>query len=122
MISSILESFANLFRKSDTIHYPLEPLPKSKNYRGLIEYDEEHCIFCYKCEKVCPPSAIIFREVENQKHRHYQYDSYLCIYCGECVRSCPKAQTALWQADTKPKVGTLSDKNLQSLRNFKETK
>ena len=112
MISSIFESFANLFRKSKTIEYPFEKLPVSEDNRGLIGYDKENCIFCYKCEKVCPPKAIVFKHVEGQKHKEYSYDSFLCIYCGECVRDCPKPDLALFQTNEKPKVGTLSERKI----------
>ncbi|MEA2028168.1 MAG: 4Fe-4S binding protein [Campylobacterota bacterium] len=109
----IKRAFTNLFKTPQTVKYPFEALPRTKNYRGLIEYGEEECIYCLKCEKACPPEAIIFQHTEtpthnpkNKKSLEYTYDSLLCIYCGECVRACPKPDEALWQSEKKPSVRT----------------
>ena len=101
MIAAILEAFKNLFRPVHTVGYPAKPMELPEAYRGLIEYDAEHCIFCDKCEKVCPPGAILFRQNEDGT-KEYRYNPWLCIYCGECVRACPKPEEALWQSETKP--------------------
>jgi len=79
----------NLFSKPVTVKYPEEPSPPPIGYRGLIVYDESLCIFCTKCEMVCPPGAIKFTYKDNGK-KEFHYNPYLCIYCGECVRACPK--------------------------------
>jgi len=109
----IKDAFLNLFKKPQTVQYPFEALPRTPNYRGLIEYGEEACIYCLKCEKACPPEAIVFKHTDNptsnpknKKSLEYTYDSLLCIYCGECVRACPKPSEALWQSDKKPLVQT----------------
>ena len=124
MVKMFIESFKNLFEKPDTIKYPFEPSPEPKGrYRGTILYDESLCIFCDKCENVCPPGAILFEvvDVENNK-REYNYNPYLCIYCGACVDECPKAdEGCLVQADNRlpplgrevpkdPKLGYLVNK------------
>ena len=100
MFLSMLEAFKNLFRPVRTHRYPAEEIVLPKGYRGLIEYGKEACIFCDKCEKVCPPGAILFYQHENGD-KEYRYNPWLCIYCGECVRACPKPEEALWQSETK---------------------
>ena len=96
----MIQSLLNIFRKPVTVDYPKEPLERVKDTRGLIKYDSEHCIFCDKCEKVCPPNAIVFyQNIDGSKK--YRYNPYLCIYCGECVRACPKPDEALWQSEEK---------------------
>ena len=96
----------NLFRPVHTVKYPQEEdIVLPKDYRGLIEYDEEHCIFCDSCEKACPPKAIVFHQNEDGT-KEYNYNPYLCIYCGECVRACPKAEEALWQSEKKQQSAT----------------
>ena len=114
---SIKKAFNNLFKKPQTIDYPLTPIKTTKDYRGLIEYGEEHCIYCLKCEKVCPPGAILFTHtsnpsdnIKNKKSLEYRYNPFLCIYCGECVRACPKPNEALWQSEKKPQIGKKDDK------------
>lgn len=117
MKESFSKAFQNLFKKPQTIDYPASEIKKDKDYRGLIEYCEEECIYCLKCEKACPPGAILFVGVENppkneknKKGLKYHYNPYLCIYCQECVRACPKPNEALWQSNKKPTIGVASDR------------
>lgn len=115
MLESLKKAFSNLFKKPQTISYPKDPIPKPSGYRGLIEYGEEACIYCLKCEKACPPGAILFVPTENpsdnpknKKGLKYEYNEHLCIYCGECVRDCPKPNEALWQSEKKPTIAVRS--------------
>jgi ech hydrogenase subunit F len=108
MIKALLEAFRNLFRPVHTTKYPAEPLPLPEHYRGLIEFNGEACIYCDKCEKVCPPRAIIFDQHEDGS-KTYRYNPWLCIYCGECVRACPKPGEALWQSETTPRPALKAD-------------
>ncbi|MFT7860122.1 MAG: 4Fe-4S dicluster domain-containing protein [Sulfurimonas sp.] len=116
MFQSLKKAFTNLFKKPQTHPYPAEELEKPKDYRGLIEYSEPDCIYCLKCEKACPPGAILFVPTDdpsdnekNKKSQKYEYNPWLCIYCGECVRACPKPNEALWQSEKKPSVATKED-------------
>lgn len=117
MLRSLSKAFKNLFKKPQTIDYPVTPIPKDEGYRGLIEYGEPNCIYCLKCEKACPPGAILFvpddNPSENEKNKKglkYYYNPHLCIYCTECVRACPKPGEALWQTNKKPSVGIKEDR------------
>jgi formate hydrogenlyase subunit 6/NADH:ubiquinone oxidoreductase subunit I len=109
MIKAVVQALANLFRPVHTVGYPYkEDLPLPERYRGLIEFDHDHCIYCDKCEKVCPPGAIVFRQ-NGDGTKTYHYNPWLCIYCGECVRACPKTGKALWQSDVKPHCAMKGD-------------
>lgn len=101
MTNALIQAVENLFKKPSTRLYPIEPSPVSTDYRGLIKYNKEKCIFCIKCEDVCPPGAILFDQSVDSNHRIYHYNPYLCIYCGECVRACPEPgkEGALWQEE-----------------------
>ena len=117
MLESFKKAFKNLFKKPQTIDYPATEIQKDKDYRGLIEYSEEDCIYCLKCEKACPPGAILFVPEENppqnEKNKNslkYYYNPHLCIYCTECVRACPKPEEALWQTNKKPPIGVKMDR------------
>ncbi|MCX6051760.1 MAG: 4Fe-4S binding protein [Campylobacterales bacterium] len=117
MFTSFTKAFTNLFKTPQTIDYPATPIEKDKEHRGLIEYGEEACIYCLKCEKACPPGAILFVPVENppeneknKKGLKYHYNPYLCIYCSECVRACPKPDEALWQSNKKSQPATKEDR------------
>ena len=85
----LLSIVKNLFSKPVTVRYPQQPSPPPKNYRGLIVRKEELCIFCTRCEMVCPSGAIRFTYEKTGK-KEFHYNPYLCVYCGECVRACPK--------------------------------
>jgi len=108
MIKMFVESFKNLLSTPETIKYPFAPSPEPKGYRGVIEYNENLCIFCDKCENICPPGAIKFvvTDFETGK-KEYNYNPYLCIYCGACISECPKAEEGcLVQAETRtPPLG-----------------
>ncbi|WP_345969457.1 4Fe-4S dicluster domain-containing protein [Sulfurimonas sp. HSL1-6] len=108
MFRSMMNAFLNLFRPVRTHPYPAEPMPLPTAWRGLIEYNEEACIFCDKCEKACPPKSIRFFQHEDGR-KEYRYNAWLCIYCGECVRACPKPEEALWQSETKARPAVKAD-------------
>jgi len=117
VFKSLNKAFKNFFKKPQTISYPKEPIDKPNGYRGLIEYGEEACIYCLKCEKACPPGSILFVHTDNptanpknKKSLKYEYNEHLCIYCGECIRACPKPDEALWQSEKKPSIGVKEDK------------
>ena len=106
MISMFVESLKNLVSKPQTINYPFSPSPEPKGYRGTILYNEELCIFCDKCENICPPGAIKFEvvDIENNK-KQYNYNPYLCIYCGACIDACPKSKEGcLIQSESRTPV------------------
>ncbi|MEA1916383.1 MAG: 4Fe-4S binding protein [Campylobacterota bacterium] len=116
MFTSLKKAFQNIFKKPQTIDYPLTPINKEPDFRGLIEYGESECIYCLKCEKACPPGAILFvptpdpsTNPKNKKGLQYHYNPHLCIYCTECVRACPKPDEALWQSNKKPPIGVKED-------------
>jgi len=116
MFSAIKRAFKNLFKKPQTLSYPAKEIQRPKDYRGLIEYSEEDCIYCLKCETACPPGSILFVPTDNpsdneknKKSLVYEYNPWLCIYCGECVRACPKPGEALWQSEKKAKIATKED-------------
>jgi len=77
----LIQTVKNLFSPPETVKYPQEPSPPPPDYRGLILYKEELCIFCTKCEMVCPPGAIKFTYSPDGKKK-FHYNPYLCIYCG----------------------------------------
>lgn len=45
----------------------------------------ENCVFCGKCNRVCPMGVDIMSEIKHAKTIHQE-----CIQCGACVDNCPK--------------------------------
>jgi len=50
-----------------------------------LKIDEENCISCGKCQKVCPSLSI--STLENTKRRNQANE---CLLCFQCVDVCPK--------------------------------
>jgi ech hydrogenase subunit F len=96
-MKTFFKAIGNIFRKPVTTKYPFEKTFLPDDYRGLIGFKEETCIWCRRCEMACPPGAIIFSQAMDGKQT-YHYNRAVCIFCEECIRSCPKADDgALYQ-------------------------
>ena len=77
--------------------YPLEPMPVDKNFRGKPEHTPQQCIgclgrciFCGRCEEVCPTAAIkLSPEYELavwKKEDFLQQSRFAICHCRECQR------------------------------------
>ncbi len=91
----------NLAKKPVTTKYPFEPTYIPDDYRGLIGFDAELCIWCRRCEAACPPGATVFSQALDGQQT-YHYNRAVCIYCSECVRSCPKEGAIFQTAEPAP--------------------
>ena len=100
-MKEFVKAIGNLFKKPVTTPYPYVPTFKPGDYRGLIEFNEDLCIWCRRCEAVCPPGAIVFSQ-DLEGKQTYHYNRAVCIYCGECVRTCPKEGALLQSANPAP--------------------
>lgn len=98
-MKTFFDAIGNLFKKPVTTPFPTAPTYKPDDYRGLIEFHEELCIWCRRCEMACPPGAIVFSQDIETGKQEYHYSPYVCIYCHECVRSCPKPGAILQSAE-----------------------
>ena len=56
---------------------------KTKKYSDKLRVDEEKCIGCGKCEKLCPMSNI--KVVDKKVVQNKQ-----CTMCYRCINNCPK--------------------------------
>lgn len=74
----------------------LHPIETS-NY--LPSLNEETCIGCGKCERVCPIDVI---EMKSDTSKSLPaIDKDICLGCGVCVRSCPKQSLMLTERDVR---------------------
>ncbi len=67
--------------------YPIQ----TTNYMPTCNEDE--CISCGKCEKMCPVDMITMVDSNGKKVPKVNED--LCIGCGVCVRNCPNKSLTL---------------------------
>lgn len=90
-----------LFNKEmATVQYPKEKLPVSPRYRAIhrllrfVESENERCISCGLCEKICISNCIKMetRVDENSRKELLEYTINMgrCIYCGYCAEVCPE--------------------------------
>ncbi len=56
----------------------------SRKSRLTMNIDEQTCVACGKCQKVCPTSSIV--TLENKKRRNTSHE---CLLCGKCIEACP---------------------------------
>lgn len=78
-------TFSSLFKKPDTLLYPLQTKAPYEGQKGHVVNDTEKCILCSKCQKVCPCNAILVNKAE----RRWEINPFRCVQCGNCIRNCP---------------------------------
>ena len=64
--------------------------------RALV--NQEECVACGSCVKVCPMSAI-----QIYKGLYAKVDSNKCIGCGECAKECPASVIKVEVIDNEEK-------------------
>ncbi len=97
-------SLKTAFRKPTTIEYPFEKRdqgPRARLTFALVhdEHEEEACVGCLMCQKICPSQVITVVPGKKRpseatgKKRGFADDFVLdmnaCIYCELCVQVCP---------------------------------
>lgn len=61
---------------------------KTKNYSNKLRVEQDKCIVCGKCEKLCPMNNI--KIVDNKVVQNNQ-----CTMCYRCINNCPKQAMTL---------------------------
>jgi len=79
-------TLGSLFKKPETVLYPLEKKPQPAGLKGHIVVDVAACILCGMCERNCTTSCITVDKGE----RFWAINPYSCIQCGYCITVCPK--------------------------------
>lgn len=89
-----------LFSKSHTLKYPMQKMGLNARYRGIhkllkfVESENERCIGCGLCEKICVSNCISMKtslgEDGRKKVASYSINLSRCVYCGFCADVCPE--------------------------------
>ena len=89
-----------LFSKSHTLKYPMQKMELNARYRGIhrllkfVESENERCIGCGLCEKICVSNCISMKtslgEDGRKKVASYTINLSRCVYCGFCADVCPE--------------------------------
>jgi NADH-quinone oxidoreductase subunit I len=87
-------TFRNLRRPETTVQYPREECVIPKGYRGFHTLDQEACILCFQCSKICPVECIEMEADRVEKKflswKQFSIDYNKCLFCDLCVEVCPK--------------------------------
>ena len=100
LLSGLKTALGAFFSPNVTVQYPLESNPLSPRYRAihklqrLLESENERCIGCGLCEKICTSNCIRIitdrGEDGRKKILDYSINFGRCIYCGLCAEVCPE--------------------------------
>lgn len=91
-------TISSLFKKPETVQYPLERKEPPHGLKGHIVNSVESCILCGMCERNCPTSSISVARQE----RVWRINPFSCIQCGYCITVCPKNCLVMDPAYWKP--------------------
>ncbi len=87
-----------MFEPKATLIYPQQKANVSNRWHGLLalpidpETDNDKCIICFQCERVCPDRCIHIEATGKGKDRlltRFDIEMDKCCYCGLCVEVCP---------------------------------
>src|SRR3989304_10086694 len=82
-----------MFERKVSVSYPLQKVNVSPRWHGLLalpidpETDNDKCIICFQCERVCPDRRIPIEATGKGKDRlltRFDIEMDKCCYCGVC--------------------------------------
>ncbi len=97
MFPYLQTALLNLTKKPLTQSFPNPEDRGALRYRGRLNFDNESCIDCNMCIKVCSPMAITREEeeVEGGMNITRTFDLTSCTFCGFCMDFCGKKAITL---------------------------
>ncbi|MCB7036996.1 4Fe-4S binding protein [Eggerthella sinensis] len=98
-------TFGSLFKKPETLLYPVQTKTPPAGLKGHVVNDVDRCILCGICMKRCPCSAITV----DKAARTWSINRFRCVQCGSCVRECPKDCLTMEPTYTPPAAEKYED-------------
>ncbi|HEY3248741.1 MAG TPA: NADH-quinone oxidoreductase subunit I [bacterium] len=98
LLIGLKSTLRTMFERKVTVSYPLQKVNVSPRWHGLLalpidpETDNDKCIICFQCERVCPDRCIHIEATGKAKDRlltRFDIEMDKCCYCGLCVEVCP---------------------------------
>lgn len=74
----------SLFKKPETVCYPLQTRPQPEGSKGTVHNDIETCILCSICARSCPTGALAV----DRKGGTWAIDRFRCVQCRNCINVC----------------------------------
>jgi NADH-quinone oxidoreductase subunit I len=106
-------TFKNLRRPEVTVQYPEQLMPLPKGYRGIHTLDQETCIYCFQCARICPVECIEMKADRVEKKflawEQFSIDYNKCLFCNLCVEVCPKDCIHMDRRDGSAKFALVTD-------------
>jgi NADH-quinone oxidoreductase subunit I len=103
----------NLRRPEITVCYPEQQMTLPKGYRGIHTLDQETCIYCFQCARICPVECIEMKADRVEKKflawEQFSIDYNKCIFCNLCTEVCPKDCIHMDRRDGSAKFALISD-------------
>ena len=93
-------TIGSIFKKPETVLYPLVEKTAPDGLKGHIENDIDVCILSGICQKTCPAGALRVEKGE----RLWAIDRFACVQCGACTRACPKKCLSMEPTYQKPQT------------------
>ncbi len=93
-------TFKYMWTKPITMRYPEERWIPADRFRGQValvrdpgKMDQDLCVGCCLCVRVCPSKAITMETSMDENNRklidEHHIDISRCIFCGLCAEICP---------------------------------
>ncbi|MBI2123457.1 MAG: hypothetical protein HYT96_04790, partial [Armatimonadetes bacterium] len=94
LVVGLKATLRTMFERKVTVSYPVQKVNVSPRWHGLLalpidqETDNDKCIICFQCERVCPDRCIHIEATGKAKDRlltRFDIEMDKCCYCGLCV-------------------------------------
>lgn len=98
LVIGLKATLRTMLERKVTVSYPVQKVNVSPRWHGLLalpidpETDNDKCIICFQCERVCPDLCIHIEAAGKAKDRvltRFDIEMDKCCYCGLCVEVCP---------------------------------